>query len=288
LDVTCRVSVVIPAYNNAVYLGDTMRSVLNQTYDDFEVIVADHSSIDGTDAVLEPFRAYSKVRVLSPTPSGGGAVANWNRVSKEATGEWIKLVCGDDLLDTESLAKQIAAVDDNPSSVMVASQRRIVDSNGRQVISARGLASLRGTVEGRHAIRATVRAGANIFGEPACVLLSRGVLEATEWWSNTHPYLLDEATYVNVLLHGDVVALREPLASFRVSASQWSVRLEKLQFNQVASFHRELRLRDPSLLSGSDVLIGNLKARGNAVGRRLLYMWLGRRMGHEHVAKAAS
>jgi len=284
---TPRVSVVIPAYNNAMYLEGTMHSVLSQTYRNFEVIVADHSSTDGTAEALESFRANSNVRILTPTPEGGGAAANWNRVSKAATGEWIKLVCGDDLLDPESLAKQVVAVDKNPSAVMVASQRRIVDSNGRQVIAARGLAGLRGLVKGRDAIRATVRAGANIFGEPACVLLSRGVLEATGRWTDTHPYLLDEATYVNVLLHGDVVAIREPLASFRVSASQWSVRLSKLQSDHAAEFHSELRARDPRLLSGTDVLVGNLRARSNAVGRRLIYVWLRKRMAHGDVRKTA-
>jgi glycosyltransferase involved in cell wall biosynthesis len=272
--------VVIPSYNNALYIADTVRSVLQQTYDDFELIVADHSSIDGTAEVLESFRGDPKLRILTPTPRGGGAVANWNRVSRAATGEWIKLVCGDDLLDPGALAKQIAAVDEHPSAVMVASQRRIVDSQGRQVIAARGLAGMTGFVSGRDAIRATVRAGANIFGEPVCVLLKRRQLEAGEWWTDAYPYLLDEATYVNVLLHGDLVAIREPMASFRISTTQWSVRLAKLQSEHAVGFHRALREREPELLSGTDVVIGDLKAWCTAYGRRLIYVWLDRRPGH--------
>ena len=86
-----------------------------------------------------------------------------------------------------------------------------------------------------------VRAGSNIFGEPACVLLRRDLLELTGWWSDTYPYLLDEATYANLLFHGDVVAIRETLASFRLSATQWSVGLTKVQANQAANFHGNLR-----------------------------------------------
>jgi len=285
---TARVSVVIPAYNNAMYIADTVRSVLQQTYDDFELIVADHSSIDGTSEVLESFRGDPKLRILTPTPRGGGAVANWNRVSRAATGEWIKLVCGDDLLDPGALAKQIAAVDEHPSAVMVASRRRIVDSHGQEVIAARGLAGLKGLVSGRDAIRATVRAGANIFGEPVCVLLNRGQLEAAEWWTDAYPYLLDEASYVNVLLHGDVVAIREPLASFRISTTQWSVQLAKLQSEHATGFHHALREREPGLLSGTDVFIGDLKARCTAYGRRLIYVWLNRRPGRTHRLESRS
>ena len=120
------VSVVIPAYNNQRYLGDTLRSVLAQTYDDFEVVIADHSSTDGTIEFLNSSHADAKVRILAATPEGGGAVANWNRVSREATGTWLKLVCGDDLIDPEALEKQMGAVSENPSAVLVASRRRIV------------------------------------------------------------------------------------------------------------------------------------------------------------------
>lgn len=274
---TPSVSVVIPAYNNADYLSATLRSVFRQTFNDFEVVVADHSSADGTGEVLESFRGYGNLRILTPTPAGGGAAANWSRVSREANGEWLKLVCGDDLLDSRALEKQVAMVHQYPAAVMVASQRRIVAADGHQIIAARGLARLDGLVNGRDAIRATVRAGANIFGEPACILLKRDVLKEAGWWADAYPYLLDEATYVNVLRHGDVVAVREPLASFRISAGQWSVRLAKLQSEQVVGFHRTLRESDPSLLSGIDVLVGNLRARRNALGRRLMYRWLAAR-----------
>ena len=92
-----RVSVVIPAYRSAPFVDETIRSVLAQTYADYEVVIADHSSDDGTQAVLDTFADEPRVRLLSPTPAGGGAEANWNRVSEAATGEYLKLLPADDL-----------------------------------------------------------------------------------------------------------------------------------------------------------------------------------------------
>ena len=83
---TPKVSIVIPAYNNVQYIAETLDSVLNQTYDDYEVVIADHSSVDGTMDVIQSYSSNPKLRILSPTPTGGGAQASWTRVRAEAKG----------------------------------------------------------------------------------------------------------------------------------------------------------------------------------------------------------
>ncbi len=87
-----------------------MRSILGQTFTDFELVVSDHSSTDGTWEALQPFAADPRVRLSRLAPGGGGP-ANFNAVTDLATGEFIKLVCGDDLLSPDSLAEQVAALE---------------------------------------------------------------------------------------------------------------------------------------------------------------------------------
>lgn len=273
-----RVSVVVPAYKNAEFIGATLDSILAQNYDDYELVVADHSSTDGSDAILVRYAGHPRVRVLEPTPAGGGALANWNRVSAHARGEFIKLVCGDDLIAPTALREQVQALDANPGAVFVASPRDLIDAQGRPVIRGRGLAGLCGRVSGREAVRRSVRAGTNIFGEPGCVMFRRDLLEREGGWDNSSPYLIDQATYTRVMLHGDMVALPRTLASFRISNTQWSVRLVKEQAEQAVAFHQALRVRDPSLLSALDVRVGNTMARLMAQARRMAYLWLRRRM----------
>lgn len=281
-----KVSVVIPAYNNVQYIAETLDSVLNQTFDDFEVVIADHSSIDGTSDIISSYADHPKVRVLTPTPVGGGAQANWNRVSSEAAGSYLKLVCGDDIISPTALAEQVEALEANPTAVLVACQRDLVDANGEVFIRGRGLQGISGVVGGQEAIRQTVRNGTNIFGEPACVMFKRELLDVEGGWDNSHPYLIDEATYARICMHGDVVALRKSLASFRISASQWSVRLARQQSDQAIAFHRQTAGQMPSVISKYDLALGNLKAIAMSYARRLAYVRLRGRMGREKAVES--
>ena len=273
-----RVSVVIPAFENEAYVRATMQSVLSQTYQDFELVVADHTSSDRTWDILQEFAGDPRVRLLR-TPAGGGAERNWNRVTHEARGELVKLVCGDDLLAPGSLAAQVAAFDEyDDGVVMVASTRDIIDASGRSVARRIGLAGLSGRVAGAEAIRRSVIKGANIFGEPCCVLFRRTTLEAVGGWHGNPGFMIDQATYCRVLLRGDLATAPGPLASFRLSSTQLSVALARHQAESAAKMHHQLAEMVPGLLSPRDVRVGNARARLRALQRRLVYVYLGRRM----------
>ena len=269
-----RVSVVVPSFQNEDHIEQTIRSVLAQTFTDFELVVADHGSTDRTWALLQQFADDPRVRLLV-TPRGGGAEHNWNRVTREARGELVKLVCGDDLLAPRMLELQVTELDRHDDGVvMVASPRDIVDASGRTVLHGVGLGGLRGRVPGRQAIRRSVLRGANIFGEPCCVLVRRTALEAVGFWHGDPGYHIDQATYCRLLLTGDLAIVPEALAAFRVSAGQLSVQLSADQARSAAEMHRQLRASDPTLLSARDVRVGDAMARLRALQRRLVYGYL--------------
>ena len=281
-----RVSVVVPAFQNAPFIRATIASVLAQTYPDFELVVADHSSSDGTWETLQELATDPRVRLLR-TPAGGGAVRNWNRVTESARGELIKLVCGDDLLAPDALARQVATFDAHDTTgdnihggevVMVASIRDIIDASGRAVVRGHGLGGLSGRVPGREAVRRSVLRGANIFGEPCCVLLRRSVLQAVGGWHGDPGFMIDQATYCRVLLHGDLATAPGTLAAFRLSSTQWSLALAGEQAHSAVDLHRQVAELAPGLLSSRDLRVGNARARLRAFQRRLVYLCLGRRL----------
>jgi glycosyltransferase involved in cell wall biosynthesis len=269
-----RVSVVVPTFNNAEFIEDTIDSVLNQTFKDFELLVADHDSEDDTWALLQKYQVDPRVRLFR-TPAGGGAARNWNRVTDLAQGELLKLVCGDDLVRVDSLARQVDAYDKASTGVaMVASPRDVINDRGRVLIAGRGLGGLRGRVPGARAIRRSVRSGTNIFGEPCCVLINRSLLQQAGGWDGTHGYFIDLSTYARLLAKGDLIALPETLAAFRVSAGQWSVRLAAEQARQARLAFRQMYEDTPHEVSQWDFWQGKARARCLVIARRIVYATL--------------
>ena len=101
------VSVIMPVYNAERYLEETLDSVLNQTYDDIEIICVDDMSSDGSRAILEKYKKKSdKVKAIYLTENAG--VANARNVAIEnAEGRFIAFLDSDDVWLPEKISRQI-------------------------------------------------------------------------------------------------------------------------------------------------------------------------------------
>lgn len=106
------VSIIMPSYNTAEFISNTIHSVLNQTYTDWELIIVDDCSKDNTDEVVAPFLADPRIRYLKNEVNSGAALSR-NRALREATGKWIAFLDSDDLWEPEKLEKQIAFMKEN-------------------------------------------------------------------------------------------------------------------------------------------------------------------------------
>lgn len=110
-----RVSVILPAYNREALVARAIDSVLAQTFQDFELIIVDDASKDGTRAVLERYRDHPKVRLILSDVNRGGSGAR-NLGIEAATGELIAFQDSDDVWLPHKLAAQVAALDANPKA----------------------------------------------------------------------------------------------------------------------------------------------------------------------------
>ena len=102
------VSVIVPAWNAQVTLGETLRSVAAQTYRNLEIVIVDDGSTDRTAAVAEAFCA-AEPRARLVRKANGGVASARNLGIEEAKGEWVAPVDADDLWHPTKIEKQVAA-----------------------------------------------------------------------------------------------------------------------------------------------------------------------------------
>jgi len=123
------ISVIIPAYNAASTLGETLHSVMDQTFKDLEILVIDDGSQDSTVAVAKTLQEEDpRIQVFSYV--NGGVSASRNRGIRHAQGRYLSFLDADDLWTTDKLAEQFQALQDHPHASVAYSWTDNIDSKG--------------------------------------------------------------------------------------------------------------------------------------------------------------
>lgn len=100
------VSIIMPSWNTAQFIAESIQSVINQTYKNWELLIVDDCSTDDTDNIVEPFLTDARIKYFKNEKNSGAALTR-NRAMREAKGEWIAFLDSDDLWMPEKLEKQI-------------------------------------------------------------------------------------------------------------------------------------------------------------------------------------
>jgi glycosyltransferase involved in cell wall biosynthesis len=125
-----RVSVVMPCHNGLPFLIDAVDSITSQTFEDFELIIVDDASKDGSSEWLETrARQDPRIKVLRADKNQGCA-KSLNAGARAAAGEWIARMDADDICLPDRLERQLRFVDANPDVVLVGAQVELMDSAG--------------------------------------------------------------------------------------------------------------------------------------------------------------
>lgn len=107
-----KVSVIMPSYNTALYIGKSIESVQNQTYVNWELIIVDDCSSDDSDSVVEPYLSDSRIRYIKNKKNMGAALSR-NMALRMAKGRWIAFLDSDDIWMPDKLEKQISFMENN-------------------------------------------------------------------------------------------------------------------------------------------------------------------------------
>lgn len=122
------VSIIMPSYNSGRFIAESIQSVLNQSYQNWELIIVDDCSDDNTDFVVQEFLSDERIRYLKNKKNCGAAVTR-NKALREVKGRWIAFLDSDDLWTPNKLSKQIAFMETNGYSFSYTCYEEI-DENG--------------------------------------------------------------------------------------------------------------------------------------------------------------
>ncbi len=216
-----KVSVVIPSFNHARFIGEAVRSVLDQTETDWELIVVDDGS---TDASLEVLGGLGDPRIQIVAQENRGAHSAINAGLERAAGEYLAILNSDDAYHPTRLARSVAALDAEPGALLAGSYIEIVDADGQRLGVKHGYRDCEPWALA-HPER-SFRAGADL----------RAALLAENFWSTTSNFVMRRAALERVgafrplrythdwdfalrlALCGPSILLPEPLLRYRVHA----------------------------------------------------------------------
>lgn len=223
-----RISVCLPTFNGERFLAEAIESVLCQTFSDFELVLIDDCSTDGTWELVQQFaKSDSRIRALRNT-SNKGLFENYNECMSHASGDLIKLFAQDDVWDCSILEKMAAPFLSNESISLVVSAREWIDEDGTRIPLEHPLTEF-DRLDGKELIRRCLLSMTNWVGEPSTVMFPRKFVGAG---FDTNYYHLGDLDYwFRVVANGECVFIREPLCRFRRhAASTTSKNLLGLRF----------------------------------------------------------
>jgi hypothetical protein len=199
-------------------LEEALASVIRQKWQDMEIIVADDASGEGAAVVVEAFqRRDSRIR-FHEHPQRLGLTANWNWCLREARGQTIKLMGGDDLLEApDCLSRQWAALQ-KPGLALVSSARQLIDEVGEPIRIESTFSP--GLHTGAAVRDRMLETQTNLVGEPVCALFWRKL--SSRGFDPNYRQLNDMEFWFHLLAQGNLLYQREPLVSFRIHPTQQS------------------------------------------------------------------
>ena len=250
------ISVCIPTYNGAKYIAQTIESILNQTFTDFEIIVSDDGSSDNTLEIVGSFNDPRIVRI--DRLSKVGAEANWNNAVATASASLVKLVCQDDLLYPQCLEVEVQTMSksENQDVSFCFHLRDFVTPSSRKLSARRvGYSNLQ-KYSKTEILTKVVRSGGNPIGEPMAVTMRKLSLNSAGKFRGD--YVIDLHMWSKLSDQGNALFIEQHLSAFRISKTSWTANLRKSQLSSVRALSKKLQIDSDGAITKFDLLRGQI------------------------------
>lgn len=221
-----RVSVVLPTYNHEKYVGECIQSVLDQTYQDFEIIITDDGSSDGTVNVIKEFDD-SRIQLYT-YPENKGACTATNNCIRKTAGEYIAVLNSDDAWEPTKLEKQVKYLDSHPEIGAVFTKVTFVDETGTLIgpENYKGFYKFEKENKSRYEWLRFFFSTGNCLCHPS-VLIRKKCYDEVGLYDERMANLPDLDMWVRLCLKYDIHILNEKLVRFRITADKSSASADK-------------------------------------------------------------
>lgn len=222
-----KVSIVVPNFNHGNYLEQRFSTIINQTFQNFEIIFLDDASKDNSLEVFSKFSKHPKiVKVVINEKNGGSPYRQWNRGLIETRGDYIWIAESDDFAHPEFLTTMVSILDANPNVGISFCQSVKVDEFGKVIGSTLDWTAELGAELWSKDFVARGREDCGKFLIRKCMIpnVSSALIRKTALSSagNAHDamrYCGDYFTYAKLLEISDLAYVSRPLNYFRFSTS---------------------------------------------------------------------
>lgn len=207
------ISICIPAYKRASYLEQLLKSIEEQTYTNFEVIITDDSGDDtSVEALAKKFADkftltyYKNTQIL-------GTPANWNAAIQLANGTWIKLMHDDDWFSTKESLANLANATVNANFIF--SGYHLANADNKQITNTYTLTKFHQYLLNQSPLNLLKQ---NFIGHPSTTLIKKDTID--KWYNNKVKWVVDIEFYIRALKTQPFFAIKEPLITLGMSESQ--------------------------------------------------------------------
>lgn len=205
------VSIGLPVYNGANFLADAIRSVLAQSFTDFQLIISDNASTDRTAELCAELAQRDSRIVYTRNARNLGAAPNYNRAFELATGRYFKWLAHDDRMLPDFLKQTVAALEADDAAVLCNTPIEFIDATGEKIATYPSLLADIATLPASGRFAALVLRNhpcADIFS-----LFRRSALEGSLLHATFHG--ADRALLAQMALRGRMIQLTEPQFQMR-------------------------------------------------------------------------
>ena len=222
------VSVIMSVKNGLPYIGETIKSVLSQSFSDFEFIIVDDGSTDETSQVVQSFKDS---RIILMQQENTGVATAKNNAIRQSSGKYIAIIDADDIWLSDKLDHQLAFLEQNRDYVAVGGFSDVIDKDGKYVYTERKPVAdeeIRKHQENR-----------NPWSHSAVMYTRNGFDAVGGYYEPVKQYIVDYMMMYQLSKHGKVHQLPEVVMQYRIVPTSLSAKANSKLFDEIT--HRSIR-----------------------------------------------